>query len=60
MNTDHNSRLADTATVTTWGAWLISNITAINDVIQFFILLIGLITGIFALAWHIHRWNKRI
>lgn len=48
---DDNHRFLLTATYTTWAAWatwFMGNIVAINQVLQFVVLCLGIVTGIYA------------
>ena len=51
---DH-TRLADTAAVTTWAAWFMSHILEINEVLQFVVLCVGIVSGMVAIRYH---WKK--
>ncbi len=53
-----SEKTADAAAVTSWGIWFISHVTSINEILQTFILLIGIATGGFALYWHIDKFRK--
>lgn len=50
---------ADAAVAVTWSAWIISHISQINEVLQFFLLLLGLVSAVYAALWHRKRWRRK-
>jgi len=53
-----HSKTADGAAAVTWTAWALSHLTETNAVLQFIVLVIALISGIYALAFHYRRLQK--
>jgi hypothetical protein len=49
---------ADGAAIATWVAYFLSHLTETNQLLQFFCLVLGLISGIYALLYHILRWRR--
>ena len=52
---DH--RVADGAAITTWIAYFVSHLTETNAVLQFIVLCIAIVSGIYALLYHSKRWE---
>lgn len=58
-HTDNERGVADAAAVFTWAAWIFTHLAEINIVLQFFVLLLAVISGLFAIYWHIDKWHSR-
>lgn len=54
---DGNSRTADGAAITAWIGWVFSHLATTNLVLQFVVLVIALISGLYALVYHRYRLN---
>lgn len=55
---NYGTAIIDGTAGMTWLAWLLSNLNQINLVIQFFLLVIGVITGYLSLHWHYRRYKR--
>jgi hypothetical protein len=58
MTTVESSKTADSAAVVTWTAWGLSHLAEANAVLQFIVLCIALVSGIYALAFHYTRYSR--
>ena len=58
MTMHESTTKADGAAVAVWAAYFISHLTETNQLLQFFCLLLGLISGIYATLYHIMRWRR--
>ena len=55
MSAVDHERIADGAAITAWVGWFFSHITAANEILQFIVLVIALISGTYALLYHRRR-----
>jgi hypothetical protein len=55
MSVVSHERLADGAAITAWVGWFFSHLTAANEFLQFIALVIAIISGLYAWAYHAKR-----
>ena len=48
---DH-TKAADGAAALTWIAWVIAHLAQINEILQFIVLVLGIISALFAIRYH--------
>lgn len=49
---EHQRQAADSAAVVSWLAWILGHLAQINDVLQFVLLVLGIVSAIFAIRYH--------
>ena len=55
MSAVDHERLANGGAITAWVGWFFSHLSAVNEVIQFIVLMIALVSGMYALIYHRKR-----
>jgi hypothetical protein len=58
-HTSSERGVADAAAAFTWAAWLWTHLAEVNTVLQFFVLILAVISGLFAIYWHIDKFHER-
>jgi len=58
MSAISHERLADGAAITAWVGWFFSHLTATNEFLQFIALVIAIISGVYAWAFHAKRLRQ--
>lgn len=57
---DSSTRAADGAAIAAWVGWIFSHLANTNLVLQFVVLVIALISGIYALCYHRYRLKSAL
>ena len=55
MDHQKSATVATATSWSAWGTWWLGHVVQINQVLQFFVLIVGLATGLYALRWQMRH-----